>query len=188
MSTVILTSILPFAADGSWLLTGTVDGNAHSMRWDKPFNPTELTPASVAQSFMNDWAMMDQLINYLVASRSINIAVPRQTTPVAVTFGNKATCYALVGFDQVKITGSISATPYHAMFRFRDLLEMAYANPLMVLNTIAQKIVDDWIRDASWLEPYVTTFTGVTSTTSSSTTSTSTTTTTTTTTTTSSSS
>jgi len=176
MSTVTISQIVPFDADGSWLIKGTVDSNpVHLMRWSFPFNPTELAPATVAQAFMDDWAAMDQLINNLVASVTVAITIPRSTVPVSVVFGNKAACYSLVGYDQVQITATIGGTSYSVIVRQRDLLEQAYALQPVGQN-LAKKLANQYVLSGSWLGPFVTAFTGITSTTSSSTTTTTTTT------------
>jgi hypothetical protein len=140
-----------------------------------------LTPAVVAQAFLDWYARMDQLVVQKIASRTINVTLARSTTAVAVVFGNKAACYEQA-YDQAIFVATVGGVTYYCTARERDLVEAAYAGKDVGAD-IAKKIAQSYVRGGSWLGSFIASF-SLTSTTSSSTTTTTTTSTTTTTTTT----
>jgi hypothetical protein len=180
-NTVVVQQVVPFEADGSWVIKGTIDGATHLMRWAKPFNPTEVTASALGQALLDDFSRMDQLVVNKIASRTVKVTHPRSTTQISVIFGDKATIYSQVGYDQVQISGTIDGVTYYVIMRQQDLVTAVYAGQAVAV-LIAQRLTEASVLEGSWIGPYTATFALASTTSSSTTTTTSTTTTSTTTT------
>jgi len=115
---IVISAILPTMRMLLVYLLGTVDGNTIH-RWDKPFNPTELTPAAVAQAFLDAYARMDQLVVQKIASRTINVTLARSTTAVAVVFGTRRRATSRP-YDQAIFVATVGGVTYYCTARERS--------------------------------------------------------------------
>jgi len=188
MASVVISRFIPFNTDGqTFLITGTVDGNAWQMAvQDNAICPGRTSPSSVADVFGNDYYLCINAITQQIIGHTITFSVLDGQSISVVFSGTPSTCFNREGYDKFRFTGAISSTDYHFVIDKQEFLNWAYGSQsVSIADRVARGIYANKIQETTWGDSFTATFGSVVTTTSStSTTTTSTTTTTTTTTTT----